>query len=124
MDKELKRLALDILLMFLLLIIVVPICVDASSNYRYKKEVAFGNIGMSTDISNNGDMKKVTVYSNYDKVKKVKLILKISDFFNDYEIQFDGNIYDLNNFVYTSDGEYRYYSLGIYQVDGLREFDF
>lgn len=124
MEKELKRLIVDISLMVVLLIIVVPICVSASSEYKEKKALLLGRVDAMVDISNNGDMKRVTVYSNYDKKIKVNLILKINKFYNDYSIYIDGNVYNLNELNYKDDGEYRYYNLGIYEIDMVWEFDF
>lgn len=124
MDRELKKLIIEIISFTLLLIVVVPICVSASSEYKKQKEVLINGVGTSVDISHNGDMKKITVYSNYDKSVKVNLIMKISRFLNDYEIYFDGQVYDINDLEYTEDEEYQYYKLGIYEVDRVREFDF
>ena len=124
MDKELKRLVIEIVSLILLLVIVIPICVNASSRYKEQKNFLLSGVGTSVDITHNGDMKKVTLYSNYNKVIKVNLIMKISKFSNDYEIYLDDNIYTLNELDYVSDEEYRYYNLGIYEVNKVREFDF
>ena len=67
MNKELKELIIEIVSLVVLLIIVVPICVNASSRYREQKDILLSGIGTSVDISHNGDMKKVIIYSNYNK---------------------------------------------------------
>ena len=124
MDKELKSVVVEIIVMVLLLIIVIPICVKASSDYQNQKEaLSVGN--MSTiDIVSNEDMKRVIVYSNYNDSIKVNLFFRITKFSNDYDIYFDGSVYNLNNLEYKEDDEYFYYCLGIYEIDKTREFDF
>lgn len=124
MDKELRRILFEIISLVLLLAIVVPICVNASDKYNEQKEVFFTNAGVSIDISNNGDKKKVTVYSNYDKNIKLSLIMKINKFSNDYEIILDNEVYNINDLEYIEDEENRYYRLGIYDIKQYREFDF
>lgn len=124
MDKELRRLVIEIISLALLLIIVVPICVSASNDYQKQKELFLSGVGTSVDISHNGDMKKVTIYSNYDETVKVNLIMKISKFANEYEVYLDDVIYNISDLEYTEDEEWRYYKLGIYEVDEYREFDF
>jgi len=124
MEKELKSLFFEIVLLTLLIIIVVPVCVNASDKYKEQRQVLFSGLGTSVDIINDGDMKKVTIYSNYNDVVKVNLIMKINKFFNDYDVYLDGNIYNIDDFEYIEDDEYRYYKLGIYEVDNIREFAF
>ena len=124
MDKEIKRLVGEIISLMLLLIIVVPICVNASSRYREQKEVLLSGVGTAVDIAHNGDTKKITIYSNYDKVMKVNLIMKISKFSNDYEVYLEDQVYNIDDLEYTEDENYQYYKLGIYEVDKSREFDF
>lgn len=124
MDKELRKLLFEIISLALLLIIVIPICVNASNKYNEQKEAFFTKTGVSIDISNNGDKKKVVVYSNYDKNIKLSLIMQINKFSNDYEIMLDNEVYNISDLEYTEDEENRYYRLGIYDVNQYREFDF
>jgi len=124
MNKELRGLVIEIITLTLLLIIAVPICVSASNDYVEKKEMMLGMVDASIDISHNGDMKKITVYSNNDRVVKVSLIMKINKFLNDYKILFNNNIYDLDTLEFDEDEEFLYYKLGIYEVDQVRNFDF
>ena len=124
MDKELKRLVVEIITLTLLLIIIVPICAQASADYQEKKDVLLKGTDTSVDISHNGEMKKLTIYSNHDDVMMVNLIMKISKFGNDYIICLDDQEYNIRQLEYTEDEEYLYYNLGIYEVDELREFDF
>ena len=124
MDKELKRLVVEIVTLTLLLVIMVPICVYASNEYKEDRAVLLEGKDTTVDISHNGDKKKLTVYCNYDKVMKVNLIMKISKFSNNYLIYLDDQVYDIRDLEYVEDDEYRYYNLGIYEVDQKREFDF
>lgn len=122
MNKELKRLVIEIVTLFLILIVTVPICVSASN--RYQKEILLTGIDTSVDISNYGEYKKITIYSNYDEKVRVPLTLKISKLENQYSLYFDGEEFSFDDFESQEDEEYRYYYLGIYEVKGSREFDF
>ena len=124
MDKELKGLIVEIISLILLVCIIVPICVNASAEYKEKKEVMLNGVGTSVDITNNGDMKIITIYSNYDRPVRVNLIMKINKFSNSYEINFDNYVYALDDLEFVSDDEYLYYKLGVYEVDTIRTFNF
>ena len=124
MDKELKSLIVEIITLTLLLIIIVPICAQASADYQEKKDVLLRGTDTSVDISHNGETKKLTIYSNHDGVMRVNLIMKINKFGNDYIICLDDQEYEIRQLDYTEDEEYMYYNLGIYEVDQKREFDF
>lgn len=124
MDKELKNLVIEIISLVLLLVIMVPICVNASNNYKESKEVLLSGRDTTVDISNNGDIKKLTIYCNYDKTMKVNLVMKISKFSNDYLIYLEDDVYEIRSLEYTEDEYYQYYNLGVYEVDKKREFDF
>lgn len=124
MEKELRGLVVEIVLTVIMMIIIIPICADASSEYRKTKEALLSGRDAVIDISNNRDMKKVTVYSNYDKKVRVSLFFKINDFTGDYDIYFENNTYKLSDLEYILDNGCRYYQLGIYEIDCLKEFDF
>lgn len=124
MEKEEKRLIIEICTLIILLIIVIPICINASRDYREKKEVLLKGTNTSVDITYNGDMKKVTIYSNHDDSVRVNLVLKTNKLLNDYQVLLDDDSYVLSELDNFSDGEYLYYNLGIYEVDRIREFDF
>ncbi|MCI6266547.1 MAG: hypothetical protein MR598_06875 [Erysipelotrichaceae bacterium] len=124
MEQSLKNLVVEIIILTLLLVVVVPICVHASNQYQEERNVLLTGKGTSVDISNNGSMKKITIYSNYDREMRVHLILKITKFSGDYFIYLSDQVYDIKNLEYREDEEYRYYNLGIYEVYGMREFDF
>ena len=124
MEKELRGLVVEIVLTVIMMIIIIPICADASSEYRKTKEALLSGKDAVIDISNNRDMKKVTVYSNYDMKVRISLFFKINDFIGDYSIYFENNTYKLSDLEYILDNGNRYYQLGIYEIDYLREFDF
>lgn len=124
MEENLKRLVLEILTLTLLLIIVIPVCVHASSNYKLKKEVLKDIGETSIDISNKGDVKEVTVYSNSNQNVKVYLILQINKFSDDYWVRLDEHIFDINTLEYTEDEDSRYYNLGSYDINLKRTFEF
>lgn len=123
-DMEIKRLIVEIITLTFLLIVVVPICVKASNRYQEKRDVLLRGTNTSVDISNQGDKKKVTIYSNYDESMKVSLFLKISKFTGDYIVCFNNQVYDIRDLEFEEDEEYQYYNLGIYEVDRVRNFDF
>lgn len=124
MDKEMKKLLGEIISLILLLIIVIPICVNASDNYKRKKEQMLSGNQAFVDISSKIDKKVITVNSSYNGKIFVRLMLKISNFNNNYYIYLDDQVFDINTIEYSTNGEYRYYNLGIYEIDGLREFEF
>ncbi len=124
MDRELKGLVIEILSIVLLLIIVVPICVNASSEYRFKKSaISVGNKS-NVDISNKGEYKEIKVTSGVDESVKMNLIMKISKFNDDYLVYLDDNIYNLNDLECTEDENYQYYNLGVYEIEKQRTFRF
>ena len=82
MDKEMKGLVVEIISLILLLIIIVPICVNASSNYRNLKEQMLSGNRTVVDISNQGDIKKIIVTSDYHGECPIRLMLKISKIWN------------------------------------------
>ena len=124
MDKELKFYVIEIIVMVLFLIITVPLCVDASNKYILAKENMLNSANITIDVKHNGEMKSVRLYSNNDKVVNVKLGLMINNFYDEYLITVDDNIYNLNDLEYLSDDNYRYYILGTYEVDNFVNVDF
>ena len=124
MDKELKRLVVEIVSLVLLLVIVVPICVNASSECRSKKDAVLVGNKASVDISNKGEYKQIKVTSGVDKAVKMNLIMKISKFNDDYLIYLDDQIYNLRDLEYTEDDNYQYYNLGVFDVIKEKVFQF
>lgn len=123
-ERELKRLIGEILGLVLLLLIIIPICANASSEYNERKETMLNVAKSSVDISNKGDIKEVTVITNRNQTAKINLLLKISNFSDEYVIFLDDKQYELKNIEYTEAEEYRYYNLGIYEVNDHRVFKF
>lgn len=124
MDKELKGIVGEIIILITLMIIAIPICVKASSDYQAKKgKMIIGNHA-SVDISNRGEVKKVTVNSDNNKDISVYLILKISKFDDEYIVYLDDQIFDLKDLEYTEDNDNYYYNLGLYPIKRKRTFDF
>ena len=124
MDREFKRSFFEIIVLTVMLIIVVPICVEASSEYKKQRNILVNGTGTSVDITNNGDMKKVTIYSRYDDKIRVNLFLRINNISDNYNIYLDGQVYDINDFMFIEEGGYKYYQLGIFEVYKYRDFDF
>lgn len=125
MDKELKGYIIEIIIMLIILSFAVPICVNASNNYNTKQKAILNSVNTTIDITNKkGNIKQINLYSNTDELIKVKLGLMITNFYNEYTIEIDGNIYDLNELEYLSDEKNRYYILGIYEIDKVENIDF
>lgn len=124
MDKELKGIVGEIIILITLMIIAIPICVKASSDYQAKKDKMIIGNHASVDISNRGEIKKVTVNSDNNKDISVYLILKISKFDDEYIVYLDDQIFDLKDLEYTEDNDNYYYNLGLYPIKRKRTFDF
>lgn len=124
MDKELKGIVGEIIILITLMIIAIPICVKASSDYQAKKDKMIIGNHASVDISNRGEIKKVTVNSENNKDISVYLILKISKFDDEYIVYLDDQIFDLKDLEYTEDNDNYYYNLGLYPIKRKRTFDF
>ena len=76
MNKELKGLVIEICAIVLLVLVVVPICVSASSVYRQRMDMALIADKASVDISNKGEYKIVKIKSGVDKKVKMNLMMK------------------------------------------------
>ena len=124
MDKELKGIVGEIIILITLMIIAIPICVKASSDYQAKKDKMIIGNHASVDISNRGEIKKVTVNSDNNQDISVYLMLKISKFDDEYIVYLDDQIFDLKDLEYTEDNDNYYYNLGLYPIKRKRTFDF
>lgn len=114
----------EIFVLVLFLVIAVPLCVKASSDYRENLDKMNVGSRASVDISNCGEIKKVMVSSDQSQKMSVYLILKISSFDDEYVIYLDDKIFNLGDLEYSFDGEYRHYNLGLYLISSKRNFDF
>lgn len=124
MDKDMKGILGEIFVLVLFLVIAVPLCVKASSDYQENLDKMNVGSRASVDISNCGEIKKVMVSSDQSQKMSVYLILKISSFDDEYVIYLDDKIFNLGDLEYSFDGEYRHYNLGLYLISGKRNFDF
>ena len=125
MEKDLRGLIIEVVILTIFLIISIPICVNASSNYKKEKEKYLNAFNTTIDVNNKEDIKELTIDSNSDNIIEVRLGLMISHFYDEYYIMVDNEIYKLNDLEYTEDDNYRYYIIGSYEIDKSRivEFD-
>ena len=98
MDKELKSIVIEIVAIVILMVIAIPICVNASRDYQAKKGDILESRRATINIGNTGKIKDVTVYSNAKKPIKINLYLKINKFDDDYVIGLDGKDYNIRDF--------------------------
>ena len=124
MDKELKSIVIEIVAIVILMVIAIPICVNASRDYQAKKGDILESRRATINIGNTGKIKDVTVYSNAKKPIKINLYLKINKFDDDYVIGLDGKDYNIRDFDMREDQDNRYYNLGFYEIDKSRTFKF
>lgn len=125
MDKNIKGYVIEVIFLTIFLIFIIPICVSASNDYTKKKETFLNGYNTTIDITKKeGNLKQLNLYSNTNKVVKVKLGLMITKFYNEYLVEIDGNIYDLSILEYLEDENYRYYILGTYEIDKEKNIDF
>ena len=124
MEKSLRGLIIEIVVLCLFMAVIIPICVSASSEYNKKKnELRVGNDAYVT-IKNLGEYKKISINTDKKTNTKVNLYMKINKFDNEYVIRLGEDEYELANLEYTEDEENRYYNLGIYDVKETRDIDF
>ncbi len=124
MEEDLKKLVIEIISLTLLLIIVIPICVNASNKYQASK-AEVSSLGNTTiDIANKGDIKTITIHTNSKRKVKVNLILKINKLSDQYLIYLNNQMYELSKIESTEDETCQYYNLGIYEVENQKEIDF
>ena len=124
MDKELKGIVVEIIAIVVLLLIVIPICAHASSEYISRRDALLIGNKASVDISSNGEYKKIRVTSGVRDSVKVNLFMKISKFNDDYIIYLDDKSYDLRELECTEDENYQYYNLGTYEIEKEKLFQF
>lgn len=121
---EVRELVCEIVCLIILLIIVIPICVNASNSYVNSTKEIKDCVNVSVSINNDLDGKQVIINNGDKESVNVNLVLKIRDFSNEYMIRLGKrNIY-LFNLDYTYDGEFYYYDLGEYMVDGEVSIDY
>lgn len=124
MEKDKKTLICEIILMFIIIIITIPICVNASNSYINKKKniQKYNNISVNIEYKNKNMLVNI---NNYNKSKKVvNLILKTSKFSNEYIVILDGIEYNLKDVVYSEDDENYYFNLGSYEILKQKNIEF
>ena len=124
MNNDIKSLRVEIILMVLILLIIIPICVNASHNYSKKKSSIQQYNNVSIDIKYQDSAMFINV-NNYNKNKKVvNLIMRTTKFSNEYVIELDGKEYNLKDIPYTEDDDHYYFNLGVYKVDKVKKIKF
>ena len=124
MRDDVKSLKIEIILMVIILLIIIPICVNASHNYKEKKTGIQQYSNVSIDIKYQDSNMYINV-NNYNKKRKVvNLIMKTTKFSNEYIIKLDDKEYNLKDIPYTEDEEHYYFNLGSYKVDRVERIKF
>ena len=124
MEKSNKDLIIEIILVTVFLIIIVPVCVNASAKYRNAKLKAECNSKISINIEVKNSDKIIEMHNMNKKPTNVKLILKITKYINEYAINVNDEIKNLNDISHTEDEENYYFNLGSYEVDKYNEVKF
>ena len=124
MEKTNKELIFEISLVTLFLIIIIPVCVNASANFNKAKEKALCNSNISINIATKNSNKIIEMRNMNKKASNVKLILKITKYSNKYAININNEIKNLDEMEHTEDENNYYYNLGSYEVDKYNEINF
>lgn len=130
---ENKKLIGELVLLFIFLLIVIPICVNASNDYGEREEYldrcnkVFVDIYNSDNISNDSKVissKLVTISNGNEYSIKIGLGFRIAKYTNSYTVNIGNNSYNLDTLEYTDDGDYFYYNLGVFEVNDVTNLDF
>lgn len=124
MDKDVKTLLCEIVLMLLIIIVVIPICVHASNSYNDKKENMQKYNNVAVNISNDKSGMVVNIDNNNPKKVVFNLILKTTKFSNSYAVKIGDREYNLSEIEYSEDNNYYYFNLGSYEVKDNIAIDF
>ena len=124
MDKDVKALICDIILLLLIMVISIPICVNASRDYNKKKYVLQSDNNISVSISNENSNFFVNIYNYNSRSKTVNLILKTSKFSNNYNITLDDKFNNLDEIARIEDDNYYYFYLGSYKIKKHKQIKF
>ena len=110
--------------MTIFLLIIVPVCVNASAKFREAKLKAECNSNISINIATKNTNKIIEMSNLNKKPSKTKLILKITKFVNEYAINLNDEIKKLNEMDHTEDENNYYFNLGTYEVEKYNEVKF
>ena len=124
MDKSNKDLIIEIIFVAIFLIIIVPVCVNASAKFREAKQKAECNNKLSINIATKNTNKIIEMRNMNNKVSKVTLILKITKYSNEYAINLNNEIKNLNDMEKIEDENNYYFNLGSYEVEKYNEVKF
>lgn len=122
----------EIICLTLFLIIIIPICVNATNRYNKREDYLKNCEEVFVDISNNDkgvsdnviSSKIVTIINESQEGLKVNLIFKIAKFTNSYTLKIGDKNYNLDELDYIEDNDYLYYNLGLFEVDKINNLDF
>ena len=116
-NKDLRRLICEIILLICIVIIIIPICVNASNDYKYKVlDIKKSNSNVLIDISSNKGGKIITLVNDNDDKIVINLVMKISKYSNNYLMVVNGHEYKLSEMSYSEDDDNYYYIFGNYVV--------
>ena len=124
MEKSNKDLIIEIGFVTIFLLIIVPVCVNASAKFREAKLKAECNSNISINIATKNTNKIIEMSNLNKKPSKTKLILKITKFVNEYAINLSDEIKKLNEMDHTEDENNYYFNLGTYEVEKYNEVKF
>ena len=115
LDRDVRTLLCEIIIMILIIAVTVPICVNATNRYNSKKNnmEKYTNIGIN--VSNKNSDMIVTLDNKNKGEVVVNLILKTTKFSNNYSILLDDKEYNLNQIEYSEDDNNYYFNLGSYR---------
>ena len=124
LDRDVRTLLCEIIIMVLIIAITVPICVNASNRYNSKKNnmEKYTNVGINISNKNSGMIVTLNNKNKHDVV--VNLILKTTKFSNNYSIKLDDKDYNLSEIEYSEDDSNYYFNLGSYKVEDSVDVNF
>ncbi len=124
MDKSNKDLIIEISLVVIFLIIVIPVCVNASAKFRDAKIKAECNNNISINIATRNSDKIIEMRNMNKKTSKINLVLKITKYANEYAINLNDEIKNLKDMTHTEDENNYYFDLGDFEVEKYNEVKF
>ncbi len=124
MERTNKEIIIELCLVTLFLLIIIPVCVNASAKFRLAKEKASCNNNISINIATKDSNKIIEMYNLSKEKTNVRLILKISKYVNEYAVNVNDEIKNLKDLTRTEDDNNYYFNLGTYDVEKYNEVKF